>query len=225
MLTYCQWHPQEHVLMIFYPNSNIFIQENAFENDVCPNFVQASMFWNITFKKSLLPARSFNVTLWHNMATEIWVNIGSGNGLLPDGTKPLPESMLTYHQWVPVVFIQWELHRKYSKYQSLDFLWILHDGNISQSLECVWILHTDNTFLSQRVKLDGKKKSKSIRTITQEWISESHHGPKVYSPTMAFSCCEWHERNQSKRASLLEQGNLWLQRKSIEPPQWPMAAA
>ena len=25
----------------------------------------------------------------------IWVNIGSGNGLLPDGTKPLPETMLT----------------------------------------------------------------------------------------------------------------------------------
>ena len=32
------------------------------------------------------------------MATEIWVNIGSGNGLLPDGTKPLPETMWTYHQ-------------------------------------------------------------------------------------------------------------------------------
>ena len=28
------------------------------------------------------------------MATEIWVNIGSGNGLLPDSTKPLPEPML-----------------------------------------------------------------------------------------------------------------------------------
>ena len=27
-----------------------------------------------------------------------WVNLGSGNGLLPDGTKPLPEPMLTYHQ-------------------------------------------------------------------------------------------------------------------------------
>ena len=26
------------------------------------------------------------------MATEIWVNIGSSNGLVPDGTKPLPES-------------------------------------------------------------------------------------------------------------------------------------
>ena len=33
------------------------------------------------------------------LATEIWVNmIGSGNGLLPDGTKPLPEPMAIYHQ-------------------------------------------------------------------------------------------------------------------------------
>ena len=31
------------------------------------------------------------------MGTENCVNIGSGNGLLPDGTKPLPESKLTYH--------------------------------------------------------------------------------------------------------------------------------
>ena len=29
------------------------------------------------------------------MVTKIWVKIGSGNGLLPDGTKPLPEPMLT----------------------------------------------------------------------------------------------------------------------------------
>ena len=39
------------------------------------------------------------------MATEIWVNIGSGNGLLPDGTKPLPEPMLTFHNLSPVTFI------------------------------------------------------------------------------------------------------------------------
>ena len=32
------------------------------------------------------------------MATVILDNIGSGNGLLPDGTKPLPEPMLTYDQ-------------------------------------------------------------------------------------------------------------------------------
>ena len=33
------------------------------------------------------------------MVTEIWVNISSGNGLLPDGTKPLPEPMLTYQYY------------------------------------------------------------------------------------------------------------------------------
>ena len=32
------------------------------------------------------------------MATLIFVNTGSGNGLLPVGTKPLPEPMLTYHR-------------------------------------------------------------------------------------------------------------------------------
>ena len=32
------------------------------------------------------------------MVAEIWVNIGSGNGLLHDGTKSLPEPMLTYIQ-------------------------------------------------------------------------------------------------------------------------------
>ena len=34
---------------------------------------------------------------WCHMVTHIWVNIGSGNGLLPDGTKPLPAPMLTSH--------------------------------------------------------------------------------------------------------------------------------
>ena len=29
------------------------------------------------------------------MAYQVWVNISSGNGLLPDGTKPLPDLMLT----------------------------------------------------------------------------------------------------------------------------------
>ena len=32
------------------------------------------------------------------MVSWILVNIGSGNDLLPDGTKPLPEPMLTYDQ-------------------------------------------------------------------------------------------------------------------------------
>ena len=40
------------------------------------------------------------------MAIGIWVNIGSGNGFLPDYTKPLPEPMLIYHQWGAVTFIE-----------------------------------------------------------------------------------------------------------------------
>ena len=42
---------------------------------------------------------------WRHMVTEIWVNIGQGNGLLPDDTKLLPEPLLTDHQWSPVTFI------------------------------------------------------------------------------------------------------------------------
>ena len=44
----------------------------------------------------------FIVAELQHMVTEIWVNIGSGNGLSPDGNKPLPEPMLTDHhevQW------------------------------------------------------------------------------------------------------------------------------
>ena len=33
------------------------------------------------------------------MAPWVFVNIGSGNGLLPYGTKPLPEPMVTYQQY------------------------------------------------------------------------------------------------------------------------------
>ena len=36
------------------------------------------------------------------MVTEIWVNFGSVNGLLPDSTNPLPEPMLKNNQWGPV---------------------------------------------------------------------------------------------------------------------------
>ena len=51
------------------------------------------------------------IVAWrHHMATEMWVNIGSGNGLLPEGNKPLPEPMLTDHQWSPVTFISGQFH-------------------------------------------------------------------------------------------------------------------
>ena len=43
------------------------------------------------------------------METYNWVNIGSRNGLVPDGTKPLPEPMLTY-QMCSVALIWEQFH-------------------------------------------------------------------------------------------------------------------
>ena len=40
-------------------------------------------------------SRLVQVMAWCHMATEIWVKIGSGNGLVPSGNKPLPEPILT----------------------------------------------------------------------------------------------------------------------------------
>ena len=38
---------------------------------------------------------------WYHMATQSLVKIGSDNGLVPDGTNPLPEPMLTWNYWHP----------------------------------------------------------------------------------------------------------------------------
>ena len=61
-------------------------------------------------------------TIWR----QIWVNIGSGNGLLPDGTKPLPEPMLTDHQWSPVTFILGQFLKRCLNYRSLKPIWKSH---------------------------------------------------------------------------------------------------
>ena len=39
------------------------------------------------------------VAEWHHVVSNSFVDIGTGNGLLPDGNKPLPEAMLTNHPW------------------------------------------------------------------------------------------------------------------------------
>ena len=48
-----------------------------------------------------------------------WVNIGSGNGLMLDGTKPLPEPMLTDHQWGIYGIHLGQFHKKCWRYRSL----------------------------------------------------------------------------------------------------------
>ena len=51
---------------------------------------------------------------------------GSSNGLLPDGTKPLPETMLTYHWWSFVVFTRRGFCRKHWRYQFMKWFWKWH---------------------------------------------------------------------------------------------------
>ena len=53
------------------------------------------------------------------MVTYIGVNIGSGNGLLPDNTKPLHEPMLTYHQ----SFVLWYLSKSNLTKMIIKPLW------------------------------------------------------------------------------------------------------
>ena len=49
------------------------------------------------------------------LATLVYVKIGSGNGLLPYGTKPFPETMLKLHDMdeFPLVQYQGESPSKY----------------------------------------------------------------------------------------------------------------
>ena len=44
-------------------------------------------------------ARLTHYPWWHHMPTKILVNNGSDHGMLPDGTKSLPEPMLTQDYW------------------------------------------------------------------------------------------------------------------------------
>ena len=48
-------------------------------------------------------------SLW--LSDTIWRQ-KSGSTLVPDGTKPLPEPMLTYHQQGPVAFIWEQFHKE-----------------------------------------------------------------------------------------------------------------
>ena len=66
------------------------------------------MHWKITVAKWLsgsLGNNELTVAKWCNMVSLILVVIGSNNGLVPDGTKPLPEPMLTYCQQDPQGYI------------------------------------------------------------------------------------------------------------------------
>ena len=70
-------------------------------------------------------------TIWHQ---EILINIGSSNGLLPDGRKPLPEPILTsarfdgiqlrwISQWEPKLFFLYDEFDNHTFKIAATFLW------------------------------------------------------------------------------------------------------
>ena len=61
------------------------------------------------------------VTPYDDMDLGEW--FGTGNNLLPDGTKPLPKRMLTYHQWGSLADTWDQLHRKWPRYQLIKWVW------------------------------------------------------------------------------------------------------
>ena len=72
------------------------------------------------------------------------VKIGPGNGLLPDGNKPLPDPMLTYHQWHPLQnwFISINFYSTYSKW----CIWgsfHYHTHNAPQKAWKQWLIKSD----------------------------------------------------------------------------------
>ena len=97
------------------------------------------------------------------MATYIWVNIGSGAGLLPDGTKPLHEPMLTNHQWGLRAFLWGWFHGKCWTYVSLIGVWKLLIKRLqlhlpgANELNTFFLLHQFTSHvLSFLLELDGK---------------------------------------------------------------------
>ena len=73
------------------------------------------------------------------MATKILVNNGSDSGLLPDGTKSSPESMLTYHQWGHVTFIWGQFHKSCHSHQQMNLAWKIFLSNFNQISRDQWV--------------------------------------------------------------------------------------
>ena len=86
----------------------------------CSVFLHTFNQFSISYSLLLFNCIIIRVLVWwRHMATEIWVNIGSANNLLPDGTKPLPEPLLTNHCRRSMSFIWGQFHRKHWEYLSV----------------------------------------------------------------------------------------------------------
>ena len=96
------------------------------------------------------------VVQWHEMVTQIWVNIGSGNCLLPDDTKPLPEPILTYEHSAESSFVA------SAQLQFIKWVW--------WHLKIICLSPRDQWVYSSFVKPDNSRRTRSIPWMPMPWI-------------------------------------------------------
>ena len=130
----------------------------------------------------------------HHMALWNLINIDWGNDLVPSGTKPLPQPMLTYHQRSPVLFIWGQLCLNCSSYQSLKWVWKLQPSYQRMGIlqkSCTKFInaysmygpfksrnHQRNTWKYYRNVVPGLRKSKIASThqiIPEAWWAGVHN--------------------------------------------------
>ena len=115
-----------------------------------------------------------NTSRFSNGRTKkIWVDIGSDNSLLPDGTKPIPEPMLITHQWSLVTFTWGKFHGIYAQdIYSLDTnLKIINLYLEPYSLRSMsWIISPLNKMTDNNFKCN----SMAVNSLGL-WLMRSHH--------------------------------------------------
>ena len=93
---------------------------------------------------------------------EIWVNTDSGNGLLPDSTTPLPESMLTNHQWGVLAFTWGQFYRKCWGYLFLIWIW-------------KWLIYNYSCLSQDKMSYNNLLWRSTLHEGESRSLAQSHH--------------------------------------------------
>ena len=144
-------------------------------------------------------------------------NIGSGNGLVPDGTKPSPEPMLIFHYWIPeryfagnaqgpwiqienCIFLIWPPHPSGSdglKTWEKALPWVCCHRNLAQ-WDCLCKCHIDSVMATTSnfvfrkwhpSNLSSSGRATSTETNYGIWSTSYHH---IENWMKWLSFCRWH---------------------------------
>ena len=109
-ITWASWYPKHWELHCLF---NIFFK--VITNKTSMFCITGPLWGECTSDQWIPNQRANNVVMFHvTWCHMIWINLGSGNVLLPDGTNPLSEPMLAYNQRYSVTFAWEQFHKKCS---------------------------------------------------------------------------------------------------------------